>query len=469
MFRTVIWSMIKEEWQMHTRTAKNKTFAYFPLIIAIGTLVFSLAIPFALSIVPQEQLFQYVHFVFLFFGISIGAFGLFGKEIMNRRFGQMSLIAYSSRSLPVSEQTVFFAFFIKDILYYVFLWIAPIFIGFLLTTPFIGFSLAGSLFACATLVLSFLFGLSLVFFLSTIYAHSSKLLLIVISTLFGLLIISTLVNQYTFNLILLPYTLFYQPSWVVFGILCAIITITSLLSIAFVKIDYPEKKKHFCNQLTPWTKRFGFSTYSFYIVKDFIDLKRSEGGLGKVIFSFLLPIIFTYMFLSIFLELIPTIKIIMIFAVFLGIVSAAIYNMITEFDSFNPYQFLPVKVSTILHSKITSFFIINLFSIVILGIAAVTMNQLLYFVPALLLFVSIASFTLAVTVYLTGLHPNFLLYDSKVFIRYAGALCPVLFLFSLVAIIYPFMMLASPVILPLAWILLKKSFVKWDQWTPVNI
>ena len=184
MFRTVIWSMIKEEWRIHTRTAQNKTFAYFPLIIAICTLVFSLTIPFVLSVVSQEQLFQYVHFIFLFFGISIGAFGLFGKEIMNRRFGQMSLIAYSSRSLPVSEQTVFFAFFIKDILFYVFLWIAPIFIGFLLTTPFIGFSLAGSLFACATLLLSFLFGLSLVFFLSTIYAHSSKLLLIVIRTLF---------------------------------------------------------------------------------------------------------------------------------------------------------------------------------------------------------------------------------------------------------------------------------------------
>ena len=469
MFPTILWSMIKEEWRMHTRITQNQTFAYFPLIIVSGSLLFSLILPIFLQVISQEQLFEYVHFFFLFFGISIGAFGLFGKEIMNRRFGQISLIAYSSRSLPISEQIVFFAFFIKDIIFYVFLWIAPIFFGFLLSTPLIGFSLSSSLFACATLVVSFLLGLSMVFFLSTIYAHSSKLLLMVISVILVLLFLSSMVNTYILNIFLLAYTLYYQPSWINFGILCTIITITSLFSIVFVKIDYPEKKKQYTNQLTKWTKRFGFSNYSFYIVKDFIDLKRSEGGLGKIIFSFFFPILITYMFLSIFLELIPTIKIIMIFSIFLGIVSASIYNMITGFDSFNAYLFLPVKVSTILHSKITSFLLINLFSVVVLGIAAVTMNQLLYFIPALLLFGSISLFTLALTVYLTGLQPNFLLYDSKVFISYVGVLCPVLFSLTMISIFHPFFMFASPILLPFAWMLLKKSYVKWDQWTPVHI
>jgi len=469
MFVPILWAMMKEEWRIHTKTAKNQTFWFFPILIGIGTAVFSLCIPFALFIVAKQQLFQYLHFLFLFFGISIGAFGLFGKEIMNRRFGQVSLIAYSSRSLPVSEQKVFLAFFLKDILFYVFLWIAPIFVGFLVVTPFIGFSFSASLIACGTLVLSFLLGLSVVFFLSTIYAHSSKLLIIILVTVLALLVASTVFTELSVNFLLLPYTLYYSHSALTFGVIITLISVSSLLSVVFVKIDYPEKKKHYRNILSLWTRRFGFSTYSCYIAKDFIDLKRSEGGLGKVIFSFLLPILFTYMFLSIFLDIIPTVKIVMIFAVFLGIVSATIYNMITEFDSFNPYLFLPVKVSTILHSKIMSFLLVNVFSIAILGVVAVAMDQLLYFFPALLLFVSIALFTLAVTVYLTGLHPNFLLYDSKVFIPYAGMLCPTIFLLTLCAIVNPFTMVASPLLLPVAWMLLKKSFNKWDQWTPVNL
>lgn len=469
MLQTILWAMIKEEWRMHTKIAKNKTFAYFPLIIGVISLVGTLLIPFFLQILTTSQLFTYVHLVFLFFGVSIGAFGLFGKEIMNRRFGQISLLAYSSRSLPIPERTVFFAFFIKDIIYYLFLWIVPIFIGFLLVTPSIGFSLSASLFACATLILSFLLGISIVFFLSTIYAHSSKLLVIILISILASLLIPTVFDHLSINLLLLPYTLFYSPSLYIFTLIIAIILGTSLVSIVFVKIDYPEKKKHHANLFIPWTNRFKFSKYSWYIAKDFIDLKRSEGGLGKLIFSFLLPILFTYLFLLLFLELIPTVQIIMIFAIFLGVVSTTIYNMVTEFDSFNPYTFLPVKVSTILHSKIISFHCINLFSFVVLAAAAVTMDQLLYFIPALFLFVSISLFNLAVTVYFTGLHPNVLIYDAKVFIPYMSLLCPVIFACTFLSIIKPFTMLASPLLLPLAFLLLKKSFHKWDQWMPVNL
>ena len=469
MFRKLLLAMIKEEWRMHTKTAKNQTFAYFPLLIGIGTFVFSLFIPYLLSILTTEQLFRYVHFIFVFFGVSVGAFGLFGKEIMNRRFGQISLLAYSSRALPVSEQKVFLAFFVKDIIYYLFLWILPIFSGFLLASPFIGFSIGTSFIACGSLILSFLLGLSLVFFLSTVYAHSSILLLLLLVGSGVIVAVSTLVYSITLEFFLFPYSLYYSFSWIVLALLLAIITVSSLISVVFVNVEYSSKKKHYRNLLTPWSQRFGFSHYAFYMAKDFIDLKRSEGGLGKVIFSFLLPVFFTYLFLSVFIELIPGIESVMIFAIFLGIVSATIYNMLTEFDSFNPYLFLPVKVSTILRSKINSFLIINIFSVVVLAIAALTMDQIYYFIPALLLFISIAVFMLSVTVYLTGLHPAFLMYDSKVFIPYAGILCPVLFVATLGAIIYPLSMLASPLLLPFAWILFKKSFTKWDQWTPVSI
>jgi hypothetical protein len=404
----------------------------------------------------------------MFFGISIGAFGLFGKEIMNRRFGQISLIAYSSRSLPVSEKKIFLVFFIKDILFYLFLWIIPICTGFLLTSSFIDFNFIQSLFACGTLILSFLLGISIVFFLSTFYAHSKALLLIVIITIIGVFLSQKVLSTMDY-LLVLPYQLYYTQSLKILIVIVSIILITSILSIIFVKIEYSEKKKHYSNKLSSLTKKLGFSKYSYYIAKDFLDLHRSEGGLGKIIFSFLLPIVFTYFFLSIFLTIIPTIKILIIFGIFLSVVSSTIYNMITEFDTFQPYLSLPVHVSTILKSKIISFLLINLFSVMVLFIAAITMNQLDVFLQALFLFISTSVFILSVTIYFTGLQPNLLLYESKIFLSYALVLAPLIFLLTIVSILNPNMTLISPILIPISWIFFKKSFKKWDTWNPMNI
>jgi len=469
MFFNIFRNMFKEEWRIHTSSIENKAFASFPIIISVITALASLFLPYVLKIMQLSLVFKYTHYMFMFLGISVGAFGLFGKEIMNRRFGQASLIAYSSRNLPISERMIFAAFFLKDILYYLMLWILPIIIGFIIITPFIGLSLVSSLYACATLILSFLIGLSLIFLLSTIFAHSSKILIIIITTFLVAYILLPFFINLHFNPIILPYSLYYNFSISTLTIILFLISIPAIISIMFVKIDYPEKKKHHKNMLTILIKRFGFSRYSHFIAKDFIDLQRSEGGLGKIIFSFLLPIGFTYFFLTIFLELIPDIKIIMIFSIFLGIVSNSIYNMINAFDTFNPYLFLPVKVSTIIKSKVTSFVIINTISIVILLIATLTMNQFEFFIPALLMLISITAFSLATTVYFTGLNPNVLIYNSKIFIPYIGLLGCVIFIFTLSSILNPFYMLASPVVIPASVMLLKKSYKKWDSWKPYSI
>ncbi len=179
MFKILI-MMIKEEWRIHSSLYGGRLFALFPLMIGIFTFISCLFLPYLQAVMPTRQLVMLAHYLFLLFGMSAGAFGLFGKEVMNRRFGQASLIAYSSRSLPISDRKIFFNFFIKDILYYFMLWIIPIIMGLTLSMPMLSKSIPYALFISGTLVLSFLIGLSLVFFLSTLYAHSSKILIGVI-------------------------------------------------------------------------------------------------------------------------------------------------------------------------------------------------------------------------------------------------------------------------------------------------
>ncbi len=461
--------MIKEEWRLHTSLFGNRMFAFFPIMIGVAAFVATLFLPYVQMIMTTKQMVQSAHYLFIFFGVTIGSFGLAGKEIMNRRFGQASLVAYSSRSLPVSERTIFLNFLIKDIIYYVFLWILPITFGLILATLFISINTTSMLIVCVTLILSFLIGLSVVFFLSTIYAHSSKLLIALLILCIVIFVIFTKYYSFDMSTLLLPYSIFYNPSIKKILLIMSLIFVPSTLALIFLKVDYPEKKRQYKNSLVDLSNKFKFSKYSYYIAKDFLDLKRSEGGLGKIIFSFLFPIGLTWLFLYIFVEIIPTVKAIMIFAVFLGIVSASIYNMLTAFDTFNPYMFLPVKVSTIIKSKIISYLIISIFSFVILVFVAISMNQLEWFIPALCSFVTISVYSLSMTIFFAGLHPTILFYNSKIFAQYISTVCPLLFVFTIASILDPFLLLASPLLLVPTLFVLKKGYNKWDGWKPLNI
>ena len=113
-----------------------------------------------------------IHANFLLLGFMVGAFGLLGGEVMTRRLGQASLLSYSARSLPLGERFIFANFVVKDTVYYFILWVFPFASGFMLASPFVGIPSSVPLLLTLTLTLSFLIGLSAIFFLSTVYVRS---------------------------------------------------------------------------------------------------------------------------------------------------------------------------------------------------------------------------------------------------------------------------------------------------------
>jgi hypothetical protein len=201
-------NMVKEEWRMHSSLFGHSGFALFPVFIFLFTFFVSLVLPVFREIVTDAQIALGIHYFFLLVGAMIGAFGLMGREFMNRRFGQASLIAYSSRVLPVSERFIFANFLGKDIIYYFILYILPFVAGFGLAAEIVPagmFSLPSTLLVLVlTLSLSFAIGISTIFFLSTVYAHSGKISLIC------LFILSFLLLHFSGNLS--QYTLYSLPS-----------------------------------------------------------------------------------------------------------------------------------------------------------------------------------------------------------------------------------------------------------------
>ena len=165
-------NMVKEEWRVHSTMFGSLSFALFPVMIFGIAFMGSFLIPLMRTTLPAGNLTLIVHATYLMLGIMVGGFGLLGNEVMNRRFGQASLLAYSARSLPLSEKFIFSNFVIKDTVYYFFLWVLPFGFGYILASPFTGVPLASALLLLLTLTLSFLFGLCGVFFLSAVYARS---------------------------------------------------------------------------------------------------------------------------------------------------------------------------------------------------------------------------------------------------------------------------------------------------------
>jgi len=458
----ILRNMIKEEWRIHSSLFGGFMFALFPVLLASIAFAGSMVLPIIKTVIPTNQMLSIFQYLFILFGLSVGSFGLFGREIMNRRFGHASLLAYSSRSLPVSEKRIFVNFIVKDIIYYFILWIVPFILGFALASPFLSISLIYSFSFLLILTLSFLMGLSIAFFLSTVYAHSIKLLISFLVLLTFISFVSVYYSNVNISNLLSALSFYFLPSFNQIALSLLIITVPTAISLIFLKVDYSQRMRTFNNSLDKFSQLLRFSKYSIFVSKDFLDFNRSEGGLGKIIFSFFLPLAFVWLLISIFVRFIPILNPFVVFSIFLGILSSSFYNWFTEFDLFTSYAFLPVRISTLIKSKINSYMIINLIPLFVLIFASLWANQIEYFIPSLFVFLAVSSYTLSITTYLAGLNPNILLYNAKVFLEYLLLISPVLLVLIFLSIV-PVYLILSIILIPISYSIAKKSYDKWDR------
>ena len=454
-------AMMKEEWRIHSTVFGGIWFGLFPCVIAVFAFIGSLTLPFFAGAVPYTTVALLALIFFLLAGVMVGSFGLMGREFMNRRFGQASLIAYASRSLPVSEQRIFAAFLVKDTIYYILLYIFPFTVGFAAATPFISLDPGYILLAFVSLTLAFLIGLSAVCFLSTLYARSIGLLAGAVVALAALAFAALPLGAAA---IFPPYSFFLTPGLGPLSLSLLLILVPAAISVLFVTVDYPDRTKRCRNNLDPLADLLRPLGSEHFIAKDALDLLRSEGGAGKIVFSFVLPVGLIWVCLGILVRFTPGIDPLLMFAVLLGVISATIYNWLTEFDSFSSYTFLPVEVSQVIDGKLKSYALLSLLPVVLIVVVAAVSSGAGAVLPALATLIPVSAYTLAVTVYLTGLHPNVMLYHAGVFVRYVLATSPALLLIIFASIIDPRYVYGSLLLLLPAALLLGRGRRKWQAW-----
>lgn len=461
-------NMMKEEWRVHSTMFGSLSFALFPVMIFGIAFMGSFLIPLMHTTMPAGNLTLLIHANYLMLGIMVGGFGLLGNEVMNRRFGQASLLAYSARSLPLSGKFIFTNFVVKDTVYYFFLWVLPFGFGYILASPFTGVPLPRALLLLLTLTLSFLFGLCGVFFLSAVYARSHAALWLVLLAIvagFGGFAVVTGMNPALFFPPLLLNSAF---TWTNLILSCAVLAILFVVAIWMFNPESVGSEKSYRDSFASLMQRYSFLPDPPLSAKDTLDMYRSGSVIGQTIFSFILPLAVIWFFLSLLGPYFPPHGLLFIFAITTGVIASTMYTWVTMFDNFGPYACLPVAVSTLIGSKLTTFAVLQVVPALFLAAVALLAGEGVYLIPAVVLGISVSFYAVSVMAWLTGLSPNVLVYDVKVLAIYLVLVGIVLTLFTGLAYANPLYAFASVVLALPAWLFIRKAKVKWDAVDPAG-
>jgi len=455
--------MFKEEWRMHSTLFGSLNFALFPVMICAIAFMGAFLLPLIGTVMDTSLLVNLMHANFALLGIMVGSFGIMGKEIMNRRFGQASLLAYSGRSLPISEKRLFLNFVVKDIIYYFILWVLPFCLGFILAAPLLGMSLHYPLLTLLTLTLSFLTGLCAVFLLSSGYARSrvafagATAAIVLAAAIFVFMCNGNAVALFP------PIALFYSVTAGNLAISLGVIFILFALSMIFFTPEYQSAEKHYTNRHTPLAQRLTFLPQHDLVAKDIIDLFRSGIAVGQTLFSFLLPLGLIWLILSVMGGFLSPEMILFNFAAVTGVIASTMYTWLTEFDTPMSYLFLPLTVSSVIRAKTETFAMLQVIPVIVLVGVALLSGTAAYIPEALALALSISFFALSVQVRYCGLSPSTLIYNARIFLTYILLIGPPVLILIALTSAHPLFAFTGILLLAPAWYLMQRGFEIWDN------
>jgi hypothetical protein len=434
MLKELFIAMFKEEMRMHTALYKSRSFFSFPLLMLVLAFFISYGfINFSLTAQSDTDSGIIVLFVFFASGIMSGAFGLHAKDYLERRFGDFGKLFSNVLLLPISLKGVFLVFAVKDIVFYMIWFILPVVLGHGIALAASGLPFLGLPFFFLALSFSFAYGIFSAFFLSVLYERSRILfsLLVLLLFIFPLLFFfQTDLTQF------FPPVLFYlQTNFLNFLILCFGLLFLGLLCYITIKADFSEKTMRKAKERKSMSFDYPIDPF---MIKDYIDLKRTGGLFAKPFLNVFLPSLLLLALFSSIRYLVDFETGILFFAIAIGTLSTTLFNSLVTSDAMAYYKFLPVELEQYMRTKfILSYLIASLQGVFLLFIFAWFNGEFLLFFQAILLFTSIYVFNLMISFYLTGLNPNEFLLNAWVFLRYGVFFVPVLLVGMLLSLLAP--------------------------------
>ena len=407
--------MLVEEFRLHTELFGPRRFAVFPLfttgLVAAGVWLL------AQTSTSLDLIVAGLFAVVLFIGFQVGTIGLIGRDAMRNVLGDMTLLVFSARTLPLSRRRLLATFLVKDLVYYVAFFLTPVVVGFLPVVVDGNFTVAQVGLLWVTIAATFALGAASSLSLAGIATRSVPAIVAVVAAIAAGIVLAP--EQ---AVALTPYGFYAAPSLTSAagsaGLLAVTLVAGPLLfeppgsgGIRRIENDRFVRLQSMTDGLT---------------ARPLLEVHRSSGSIWKVGFS--LGILFgvTALLLDRLIAamgLDPSAGI--AFGTLLGLGTFTTYNWVTQSDDPREYLRYPAQLRAVFDGKRRAFFILGTPT----GLAYLGLAGVLY--PGVELLLGVAVFPLlsvyvfGVTAYLTGLEPNKLLFDTPLFAVYSAALMAV--------------------------------------------
>tara|TARA_B100001093_G_scaffold27393_4_gene24054 strand:- start:11870 stop:13567 length:1698 start_codon:yes stop_codon:yes gene_type:complete len=446
--------MYKEEFRKNVEFAKARQMVLFPLLLALVTMVSTIGLQFLVgdsaaqttetsvnSFTWQELRFG-LHLPLLMFSLGMGTFAFMGRDALVRRTASKNHLLASPALQPLPNSMAHFAYFVKDLVFYVMLILSPIIIGmgmgkgldtlFGITTPLEYSSLPWTWFA---MVVTLAQGLVISFLASALWMRGRPFTIFgpISVILFGIIVG---VGAIDIEFILIGLKIQTEKN-VISGLLGFIFCLglgyfSSMLIIDDFDVSVVEKGDLF----RPMYGRLSFlgrGEIRIIVAKEFVDLFRS-GSIKKMVVSYTIPlaVLLGMAWLIDFAEAPIPINLLS-YAPFLGFFGFNFYSWLTILDSPEFMNGLPVRVPQLIRAKVLVYFIITSWiSLIFIILMAWRLDEWASLPTSVVVMFANSIYIVALTAFLMGLRPNKAIFDASIMIWFwIGTVLPLLGLFLL--------------------------------------
>ena len=446
--------MFKEEYRKNVEFAKARQMVLFPLLLSLVTMVSTVGLQFLVgdsaaqtsdtevnSFTWQELRFA-LHLPLLMFSLGMGTFAFMGRDALVRRTASKNHLLASPALQPLPNSMAHFAYFVKDLVFYVLLILSPIILGmglgkgldtfFDIKTPLEYSSLPWTWFA---MVVTLAQGLVISFLASALWMRGRPF------TIFGpiaVVLIGIIVGVGVFDIEMILIGLQIQTSKnlllgiVGFGMCILLGYLSSLLIIDDFDVSVVEKGDLF-KPIYAKLSFLGRGEIRLIVAKEFVDLFRS-GSIKKMVVSYTIPlaVLLGMAWLIDFAEAPIPINLLS-YAPFLGFFGFNFYSWLTILDSPEFMNGLPVRVPQLIRAKVLVYFLITSWiSLIFIILMAWRLDEWASLPTSIVVMFANSIYIVALTAFLMGLRPNKAIFDASIMIWFwIGTVLPLLGLFLL--------------------------------------
>jgi MFS family permease len=423
--------MLKEEFRMHTSYSSRWMFLTFPVLVVLFSFGIAVTSKQIFQSTSLREMLLLMHISIFIYGLSVGAFGFLGNQYQERAMGYRNYLVTQPSLLPISFKKTFFGMYLRDGVFYVLLLLMPMAIGLFASIPLTGFRPLSITALFAAAILTFFIGMSLSFFVSTMYIRSRPAFGIACIAVAAMFAAGTIVSWLPLDMILpgLGFEYSLPPLVQSPGFAAIPYAVTSVLLIilltagAVLLVEERFEAKHVTtkDELVRNIKRFSFSPqYGVLLAKEVVDLKRS-GLATRVVFTYVIPLLFlafTAWFVRYGLA-IPVGFNTVFYGAMVGFFGVTFYGWLNNIDHTDYLATLPLSVPVVIKTKLLAFAILTTWISAIFLIAIALVNndvRLLWLALPVMIVVSI--YMVVMTAYLTGLRTNSFFFDPGVLVKF---------------------------------------------------